>query len=153
MKSCLLIFLIGISQIKPKALITRQRQPRLGTLLDEIDINSLEPTLKVLRKSDIEKSTNEIKQRIQQINERLSQAEKNEIILEADQMNPVGFECENQVLDVKEVIFVEQVRCYKTTEEVCSTVKYSFLQGNTSKMRQGSKSVTDKKSINFLQTS
>ena len=38
-------------------------------------------------------------------------------------MNPIGFECENQVLNIKEVEFVEQVRCYKTTEEVCSMVK------------------------------
>ena len=42
-------------------------------------------------------------------------------------MNPIGFECENQVLNIKEVEFVEQVRCYKTTEEVCSMVTLFWI--------------------------
>lgn len=59
-------------------------------------------------------------------------------------MNPIGFECENQVLNIKEVEFVEQVRCYKTTEEVCSMVKlfwtlltiFSYKGSQSSSMKE-----------------
>ena len=37
-------------------------------------------------------------------------------------MNPEGYMCENTIIEVKELQFTDQVRCYNTTEEVCSMV-------------------------------
>jgi len=45
----------------------------------------------------------------------------------------MGYKCECQVLDVKEVEFVEAVRCYKTTEEVCSMTQKTVFSAQTEK--------------------
>ena len=44
--------------------------------------------------------------------------------IEADSMNPEGYMCENTIIEVKELQFTDQVRCYNTTEEVCSMVSF-----------------------------
>ena len=43
-------------------------------------------------------------------------------LAEATKEDPVGFKCEKQILNITEISFVEQVRCYNTTEQVCSMV-------------------------------
>ena len=43
-------------------------------------------------------------------------------LAEAAKEDPVGFKCEKQILNITEISFVEQVRCYNTTEQVCSMV-------------------------------
>ena len=43
-------------------------------------------------------------------------------LAEATKEDPIGFNCEKQILNITEVSFVEQVRCYNTTEQVCSMV-------------------------------
>ena len=43
-------------------------------------------------------------------------------LAEAAKEDPIGFNCEKQILNITEVSFVEQVRCYNTTEQVCSMV-------------------------------
>ena len=71
-------------------------------------------------------STKQIQKKIEQINAKLTQGEKETILSEASKEDPVGFTCEKQILNITEVHFVEQVHCYDTTEEVCSLVNYLF---------------------------
>ena len=112
-------------------------------------------------------STNLIKRQIEQINKRLSQVEKETLIIEADtskvfenhikiyfcfwylnfysqipmhvfiqtffkkkkydlkngnfQTLCPGYDCTNEIMDIKEVSFTDQIRCYNTTKEVRST--------------------------------
>ena len=99
-----------------------QRQPRLGPSLNEIDFNSLQPEMKILSKEDIDVSTKQIKQNIDQINNKLSFGEKETILAEASKEDPTGYVCEKQVFNISEVSFVEKIHCYNTTEEVCSLV-------------------------------
>ena len=35
---------------------------------------------------------------------------------------PEGYSCENTIIEVKELKFTEQVRCYNTSEEICNMV-------------------------------
>jgi len=71
----------------------------------------------------IKASTEKLRREIEKVNQRLSQDDKDTILQEADSDNPEGYECSNTVLEVKEVQFVDQVRCYNTSEEICSMVK------------------------------
>ena len=105
----------------------KKRRARLGPLLDEVDFDSLEPKLKVINKSEVDESTRKIRQRIQQINAKLTEAEKDTLLSEAAKEDPDGYNCEKQILNITEVSFVEQVRCYNTTEEVCSMVSFDLL--------------------------
>ena len=98
------------------------RQPRLGPSLDEVNLQSLEPKLRVLNKNQIDDSTRQIRNRIAQINAKLTESEKESILADAEKEDPTGFKCEKQILEIKEVTFVDQVRCYNTTEEVCAMV-------------------------------
>ena len=102
------------------------RQPRLGPSLEEVNLNSLKPQLKVLSKSDVDASTKQIQRNIEEINAKLTQGEKETILAEASKEDPVGYICEKQILNLTEVSFVEQVHCYDTTEEVCSLVNNLF---------------------------
>ena len=85
-------------------------------------MQQIEPRLQVLRKEDIDNERRELRKHIDEINFRLSDAEKNEILIEADKMDPEGYMCKNEIIEVKELQFTDQVRCYNTTEEVCSMV-------------------------------
>ena len=82
----------------------------------------LEPKLKALKNDEIQSSTREIKEEIEEINKKLSQKEKETILQEADADNPPGFTCVNTIIEVKELKYVDQVRCYNTSEEICSMV-------------------------------
>lgn len=94
----------------------------------KFDTQHLEPKLKVLRKEEIEFETQNLRKHIEEINARLTTEEKNEIIQEADSMNPEGYMCENTIIEVKELQFTDQVRCYNTTEEVCSMVHETVFE-------------------------
>ena len=48
-------------------------------------------------------------------------------LAEAAKEDPIGFNCEKQILNITEVSFVEQVRCYNTTEQVCSMVNIKLI--------------------------
>ena len=98
------------------------RQPRLGPTLGEVNLNSLQPQTNILDKSNIKASTNRIQEKIEEINARLTQGEKETILAEASKEDPTGYVCEKQILNITEVSFVEQVKCYDTIEEVCSLV-------------------------------
>ena len=77
--------------------------------------------------------TQEIKRQIAQINKRLSEKDKETLIMEADQDNPPGYECVNEVMEIKEVSFTDQIRCYNTTEEVCSQTHITIFESRTEK--------------------
>ena len=112
---------INLKSIEPK-LKNLERKPRLGPTLEEIDFNSLEPELKILKNGDIDLSTKQIQQKIDEINAKLTEGEKENLLVEVSKEDPVGYNCEKQILNITEVSFVEQVKCYNTTEEVCSLV-------------------------------
>ena len=99
----------------------------LGPTLNEVDFNSLEPRLNLLKKEDIDVFTRQIQQKIKALNAKLTQGE---ILTEASKEDPVGYVCQKQVLNITEVHFVEKVHCYNTTEEVCSLVKVAKSQGS-----------------------
>ena len=82
-KSCLNILEIRRSR--------NDRAPRLGPSLEEVDSNSLEPSLRILKSNEIDESTKQIQERIQQINAKLSQEEENAILASAEEMDPVGY--------------------------------------------------------------
>ena len=104
-----------------------ERKPRLGPTLNEIDLNQLQPELKLLNKEDIDVFTQQVQRKIDQINEQLSIGEKESILTEASKEDPIGYQCEKQILNITEVSFVEHVNCYTTTEEVCSLVSSNYL--------------------------
>ena len=41
--------------------------------------------------------------------------------------------CQNEIIDIKEVTFVDQVRCYNSSEEVCSMTQKTVFQAQTEK--------------------
>lgn len=145
MRGYLIICLLGLisakSLAKPKTFIRQQRTPRLGPSVEEVSDNDLEPKLKILRKDQINAATKDIQARIDQINNRLGEEDEKAFLAECnDEDNPInmmdmmlGYKCECQVLEVKEVEFVEAVRCYKTTEEVCSMTQKTVFSAQKRK--------------------
>ena len=103
-----------------------ERKPRLGPTFNEIDFNQLQPELKVLNKEDIDVYTQQVQRKIDQINAKLTEGEKESILTEASKEDPIGYQCEKQILNITEVSFVEHVNCYTTTEEVCSLVSSDY---------------------------
>ena len=99
----------------------------LGPTLNEVDFNSLEPRLNLLKKEDIDVFTQQIQQKIKELNAKLTQGE---VLTEASKEDPVGYVCQKQILNITEVHVVEKVHCYNTTEEVCSLVKVAKSQGS-----------------------
>ena len=45
----------------------------------------------------------------------------------------LGYICQNEIIDIKEVTFVDQVRCYNSSEEVCSMTQKTVFQAQTEK--------------------
>ena len=84
-------------------------------------------------RESIDKSTQQIKQQIAQINKRLSEEDKAIMIMEADDDNPPGYDCTHEVMEIKEVSFTDQIRCYNTTEEVCSQTHMTIFESRTEK--------------------
>ena len=85
------------------------------------------------KESIIDASTQQIKQQIAQINKRLSEEDKAIMIMEADDDNPPGYDCTHEVMEIKEVSFTDQIRCYNTTEEVCSQTHMTIFESRTEK--------------------
>ena len=44
-----------------------------------------------------------------------------------------GYDCTNEIMDIKEVSFTDQIRCYNTTEEVCSMTHITVFESRTEK--------------------
>lgn len=108
-------------------LASAKRTPRIGIPLDEIQNElELEPRINILERTKIDQATLQIRAQIEQVNNRLTQDEKDVLISNAEENDPEGYECENQVLEVKEISFVDQVLCYNTTEEICSMVRLNY---------------------------
>ena len=102
---------------------------------------------------DVEQSKVKQQKQIEQIQERLTDEEKSALITEAEAEDPegkifiyrkvahfshatsslLGFTCQNEIIDIKEVTFVDQVRCYNSSEEVCSMTQKTVFQAQTEK--------------------
>ena len=111
------------------------RVPRLGNLIGNVDFNSLKPRIKIIDSNHIEKSKNEIQQKIEELNTRLFDGDSNALLTDAHIADPPGFICERQIFNITEISHVVQVNCWDTTEEVCEMVRYS----NNSKAIQSRK--------------
>jgi len=136
MRAFCILILLSLSDATPvvrQGKLQRSRKAKLGPSLDEVDFNYLEPQLKVLNKGQIDESTRQIRQRIEQINAKLTEAEKETLIAESNKEDPIGYNCDKQILNITEVTFVEQVRCYNTTEEVCSMTQKTVFEPRTEK--------------------
>ena len=106
-----------------------KRRPKIGIPLYQIQNSiDLEPKINILERKDVDQATELIRKQIEQVNKRLTKEEKNVLIRNAVEEDPDGYDCENQVLEIKEISFVDQVRCYNTTEEVCSKVRFDQFQ-------------------------
>ena len=88
----------------------------------EID-KVLEQKVNIWERKDVNQDTERIRRKIEQVNKRLTEEENDVLIGNAAEENPEGYDCENQIMEIKEVNFVDQVRCYNTTEEICSMVR------------------------------
>ena len=86
-----------------------------------------------LEDEEMHTSTKLIKEQIAQINQRLSDQDKETLIMEASQDNPPGYDCTNEVMEIKEVSFTDQIRCYNTTEEICSQTHITIFESRTEK--------------------
>ncbi len=104
------------------------RQPRIGRTLSEVSLEDLEPRARFLKVDEIKFAEANIVKQIEAISSRLSQDDKDALLTDAEQDVPFGYECENQILEVTEVSFTDQVRCYNTSEEVCSMVNSILLR-------------------------
>jgi len=113
---------------RPLRMETVVAEPSARALIEIDNMQQIEPRLQVLRKEDIDNERRELRKHIDEINFRLSDAEKNEILIEADKMDPEGYMCKNEIIEVKELQFTDQVRCYNTTEEVCSMVHETVFE-------------------------
>ena len=58
----------------------KRRIPRFGPTLNEVDLLALEPQLRILEKSEIERETRKIKEEIEIINQRLTKEEEDTLI-------------------------------------------------------------------------
>ena len=105
--------------------IIGMRVPRLGNIIGNVDFNSLKPRIKIIDNNHIEKSKNEIQQKIEEINTRLFDGDSNALLTDAHFPDPPGYICERQIFNLTEVSQVLQVNCWDTTEQVCEMVRYS----------------------------
>ena len=103
------------------------RQPRLGPTLGEVNLNSLQPQTNILDKANIKASTNRIQEKIEEINARLTQGEKETILAEASKEDPTGYVCEKQILNITEVSFVFQLQIFIFANVFKSTVCFLTL--------------------------
>ena len=101
--------------------------------LDQSSVKSTVLSTDDNKESIIDASTQQIKQQIAQINKRLSEEDKAIMIMEADHDNPPGYDCIHEVMEIKEVSFTDQIRCYNTTEEVCSQTHITIFESRTEK--------------------
>ena len=101
-----------------------QNLGRLGRIYDFGFDEDLEPKINILRSNQVLDAKERIQREIEQINAKLTQDEKNILIENANKEDPEGYTCQNEVMEIKEISFVDQVHCYNTTEEVCSEVTY-----------------------------
>ena len=84
---------------------------------------NLRPRLRFLRNDDERKAeTRRLQEEIDKINRALTEEEKNTVLMDPMDMDPMGYICSKEVLELNEITYLDQLLCFNTTEEQCYKV-------------------------------
>ena len=75
---------------------------------------------------ELKSETRRLQHEIDKINRALTEEEKNAVLLDPDDMDPMGYTCTKEVLELNEITYLDQLLCFNTTEEQCYKVHYDF---------------------------
>ena len=79
--------------------------------------------MRFLRNDDERKAeTRRLQEEIDKINRALTEEEKNTVLMDPMDMDPMGYICSKEVLELNEITYLDQLLCFNTTEEQCYKV-------------------------------
>ena len=81
-----------------------------------------EPKLTYIPRDELESATRQIRKEVEIINNTLTEEEKNELLTDINNEDPMGYICEKSLMEIKELQYVDQLLCFNTTEEICYKV-------------------------------
>ena len=81
-----------------------------------------EPKLTYIPRDELESATRQIRKEVEIINNTLTEEEKNELLTDVNNEDPMGYICEKSLMEIKELQYVDQLLCFNTTEEICYKV-------------------------------
>ena len=81
-------------------------------------------------RDELESATRQIRKEVEIINNTLTEEEKNELLTDVNNEDPMGYICDKSLMEIKELQYVDQLLCFNTTEEICYKVssKNSFVK-------------------------
>ena len=82
----------------------------------------MEPKLSYISKDELESASRQIRKEVEIINNTLSEFEKNELLTDINNDDPMGYVCDKTLMEIKELQYVDQLLCFNTTEEICYKV-------------------------------
>ena len=77
---------------------------------------------------ELKAETRRLQTEIDKINRALTEEEKNAVLLDPDDMDPMGYTCTKEVLELNEITYLDQLLCFNTTEEQCYKVLWFVLE-------------------------
>ena len=84
----------------------------------------MKPKLRYLNNDDeLKAESRRIQNEIDKINRALTEDEKNAVLMDPDDMDPMGYDCTKEVLEINEITYLDQLLCFNTTEEQCYKVR------------------------------
>ena len=84
-----------------------------------------EPKLTYIPRDELESATRQIRKEVEIINNTLTEEEKNELLTDVNNEDPMGYICDKSLMEIKELQYVDQLLCFNTTEEICYKVSIS----------------------------
>ena len=81
-----------------------------------------EPKLTYIPRDELESATRQIRKEVEIINNTLTEEEKNELLTDVNNEDPMGYICDKSLMEIKELQYVDQLLCFNTTEEICYKV-------------------------------
>ena len=88
---------------------------------------------------ELKAETRRLQTEIDKINRALTEEEKNAVLLDPDDMDPMGYTCTKEVLELNEITYLDQLLCFNTTEEQCYKVLWFDLEFFFVKMKSSSR--------------
>ena len=76
---------------------------------------------------ELKAETRRLQTEIDKINRALTEEEKNAVLLDPDDMDPMGYTCTKEVLELNEITYLDQLLCFNTTEEQCYKVLWMIV--------------------------
>ena len=77
---------------------------------------------------ELKAETRRLQTEIDKINRALTEEEKNAVLLDPDDMDPMGYTCTKEVLELNEITYLDQLLCFNTTEEQCYKVLWVWFR-------------------------